>query len=113
MTSLSFQKMATVTASIKRSPISVNGKRGVPVANLTGLKVLPIDPLDPEVQIRLELDGPFELLQTMVEDGPDINRHTDTLVVGTKEYKIRAVADWNWRPSGSGTLLLVLEKLPT
>lgn len=65
----SFLKLATVTASTKRSPAIASGKRGSPATNLTGLKCLPLDPVSPEIQRRLGLDTPNELLQTYVSNG--------------------------------------------
>lgn len=108
--SASFQKLATVTCGTKRSPSISSGKRGVPTTNLSGLKCLPLDPLDPEIRIRVELNTPHEALQTMIEGGPDI-QEGDVLTVGSSEYNIRSVADWTWRPAESNTLLLVLEEL--
>lgn len=110
--SASFQKLATVTCGTKRATVGATGKRGTPTTNLSGLKCLPLDPLDPEIRIRLELDTPHELLQTMIEGGPDI-KEGDVLTVGSSEYDIRSVADWTWRPSATDTLLLVLEELKT
>lgn len=110
--SASFQKLATVTAGTKRSPPIVSGKRGVPTTNLSGLKVLPLDPIDPDLRIRLELDTPHEVLQTQIEFGPDIQKG-DILTVGSDEYTIRAVGDWTWRPAGTDILTLILEALET
>lgn len=108
--SASFQKLATVTCGTERSPSVASGKRGVPVTNLSGLKCLPLDPLDASIRTRLELDTPHETLQTMIEGGPDI-AEGDVLVVGSDEYDIVSVADWNWRPAETDTLLLILEEL--
>lgn len=106
----SFQKLATTTASTKRTPaVDVGtGLRSGPVTNLTGLKVLPLMPLDPELARRLGLDTPLERLQTYVEGAPDIVEG-DVLVVGAKEYPIVAVADWPYQ--SDKCLLLVLEEL--
>lgn len=65
----SFLKMATATASTKRSPAIASGKRGSPSTNLSGLSCLPLDPVQPELARRLALDTPHELLQTFVSDG--------------------------------------------
>jgi hypothetical protein len=110
--SASFQKLATVTCGTKRPPSVASGKRGVPVTNLSGLKCLPLDPLDASIRTRLELDTPHELLQTMIEDGPDIVEG-DVLTVGSDEYDIVSVAEWTWRPAATDTLLLILEELKT
>lgn len=110
--SASFQKLATVTCGTKRATVGATGKRGTPTTNLSDLKCLPLDPLDPEVRTVVELDTPHEALQTMIEGGPDI-KAGDVLTVGSNEYNVRSVADWTWRPAGSDTLLLVLEELKT
>lgn len=105
--SASFQKLATVTASTKRATLS-GGKRGTPTQHLTNLKVFPLDPVDPELRQRLELDTPHELLQTFVEGAPDIVEG-DVLTAGSEDYPIRSVADWTF---GSDTYLrLILENL--
>jgi hypothetical protein len=65
----SFLKLATVTASTKRSPAIASGKRGSPATNLTGLSCFPFDPVQPELARRLALDTPHELLQTYLSDG--------------------------------------------
>ena len=56
----------------KRSPSISGGKRGVPTTNLSGLKCLPLDPVSAGIRTRLELNTPYESLQTMIEGGPDI-----------------------------------------
>jgi hypothetical protein len=72
--SRTFRRMATVTASTKRNPALVSGKRGAPVANLTGVKCTPLDPVDPELAVKLrsgrsDLGTPHELLVTFVDGG--------------------------------------------
>lgn len=105
MSSASFRRLATVTASTRRSPTIVGSKRSGPVINLTGLRCTPIDPLDEELRERLGLQTAHELLQTLVDDAPDV-REGDVLVVGSTEYPIRAVADWAWRSSTYRVLIL-------
>jgi hypothetical protein len=91
----SFARLATVTASTKRATMT-SGKRGAPTTNVATLACTPLDPVDPEIRQRLVLDTPGELLQTFVDNAVDIVQG-DTLVVGSKEYPIKAVADWTWR----------------
>ena len=67
--SRSFRRMATVTASTKRNPALVSGKRGAPVANLTGVKCTPLDPISAELANRLELETPHELLVAFADGG--------------------------------------------
>jgi hypothetical protein len=92
--SASFQKLASLTASTKRATMS-SGKRAAPTQHLTGLKVHPLDPVDPELRQRLALDTPHELLQTFVEGNPDIVEG-DVLTVAGEDYPIRSVADWTF-----------------
>ncbi|KPK91509.1 MAG: hypothetical protein AMJ88_13455 [Anaerolineae bacterium SM23_ 63] len=110
--SASFQKLATVTCGTKRATVGATGLRSAPAVYLSNLKCLPLDPLEPDIKTSLELDTPHELLQTMIEGGPDI-KEGDTLTVGSIEYKIRSVADWTWSPSATNTLLLILEEFKT
>jgi hypothetical protein len=63
-----FRRMATKSASTKRPPALSDGKRGAPATNLTGLKCTPLDPVSPEIQKRIALDTPMELLQTFLTD---------------------------------------------
>lgn len=64
-----FRRMANVSASTKRAPAISAGKRGAPVTNLTGLKCTPLDPVSSDIQKRVALDTPMELLQTFLTDG--------------------------------------------
>ena len=108
MSSLSFLDMATVTASIKRSPAPVSGNRGAPAEVIASIVCTPLDPIDGELRIRLALDTPYELLQTFFETTETIIEG-DILVVDTNEYPIRSVEDW---PRGSVvTYHCVLEDL--
>jgi len=65
----SMVRLATETASTKRSPSIASGKRGAMAENLTGLSCTPLDPVDAEIRERLALDTPHELLQTFVDGG--------------------------------------------
>lgn len=103
-----FGKLATVTAQTKRAPAISGGKRGEMEFHLANFKCTPLDVVDAELRQRLTLDTPHELLQTFVDGNLDI-REGDLLVVGGKEYPIRAVADWTWR--GSVYRHLVVEDL--
>lgn len=105
--SSAFARMATVSASTKRATLS-NGKRGEPVAYLSGLKCVPLDPLDPETRQTLQLDTPHELLSTMIDGVHDI-QESDILVVDGVDYPIRSCAVWTWC---SGTVRqLIVENL--
>lgn len=67
--SRSFRRMCTVSASTKRAPGIVSGRRGPAVVNLTGLTCTPLDPVDGETRQRLALDTPHSLVQTFAGDG--------------------------------------------
>lgn len=67
--SSSFERMANVSASTKRSPGIISGKRGVPVTQLVNLYCMPLDPVDPQVRSRMAINTPHELLQTIIADG--------------------------------------------
>lgn len=64
-----FRRMARVNASTKRAPAISGGKRGDAVAKLLGLKCTPLDPVSADIQKRVALDTPMELLQTFITDG--------------------------------------------
>lgn len=64
-----FRLMANVSASTKRSPAISSGKRGSPTTNLSNLKCTPLDPVSSDIQERIALDTPMELLQTFLADG--------------------------------------------
>ena len=64
VTSRSFQYMATVQAVTKRNPDVVNGKRGEPVVHLALLNILPLDPVDEDVQTRAGMGTPVKRFQT-------------------------------------------------
>lgn len=105
----SFARLATVTASTKRSGGIVDGLEVGYTENIASLSCLPLDPVDPDIAQGLEDLSFRELLQTAVEKGLDIVEG-DILVVDTVEYPIRAVADWYWRPDDADYLMLYLEK---
>ena len=110
MSSKSFARLASMTASTKRSPALSGGKRGEPIENITSLSCTPLDPVDAEIRQRLALDTPHELLQCFVDGGPDI-KEGDILVVSGVEYPIRACGDWYWSPDKADYVALVLEDL--
>jgi hypothetical protein len=106
--SSSFTRLATATASTRRPPAIVAGKRDVAAAYLDNLKCLPLMPVSEELRARLGLLGAAELLQTALQGSPDI-REGDILITGTLEYQVRSVADWPWI-DGTLTRFLVLEQ---
>lgn len=105
----SFARLATVTASTKRSAGIVSGKESGYTTEIAALKCLPLDPVDPNVSLGVAGLAFHELLQTAIDGGLDIVEG-DLLVVATVEYPIRAVADWNWKGTNYVTLLLEDQK---
>src|SRR3990172_4686010 len=106
---MAFSDMATTTVSTKRAGAVSAGKRAAPATNLTGVKILPIMPINTmrdSVQDRQGLSGQaIETLETYVEyqahtdsgvavtQIPDIIEG-DIIVVGSAEYEVRHVANW-------------------
>lgn len=109
MLSGSFARMATVTASTKRSGgVDANGRELAYAEEIASLKCLPLDPVTPEIAMGFTGLAFREILQTACEGGLDVVEG-DILVVGSDEYPIRAVADWTWPADGTDTLTLTLE----
>ena len=116
MSSASFTRLATVTASTKRPPaLDGNGMRGEPVTEIEELTCTPLDPAEDQkardlaLRLRQVLDGPFELLQTCVDADLDIVEG-DVLIVAGVEYPVRGVDVWAWRSSNYLRLLLEQNK---
>jgi hypothetical protein len=62
----SLDRLATVRATTKRSPGIVNAKRGVPALHLRNLRCTPLDPVDPELKVRLALNTPNKVKMTFL-----------------------------------------------
>ena len=99
----SFQRLATAVASTKRSDLTTGF-----ATELTGLKCLPLMPVDPETRKRLELNTPHVIYETYLHGDLDI-RKGDRLVVDSVEYPIHSVAPWPWQ--SDIFLHLILEDL--
>lgn len=108
--SSSFLRLMTTTASTKRQAAPVAGKTSAAVASVTSLYCLPLYPVDAELQKRLGLETPHELLQTVTDGGLDI-REGDVLTVAGVDYPIRACEDWTWPVDGLVYRRLVVEDL--
>lgn len=106
MPSLTMRRVASVSASTKRAVVT-GQKRAAATTHLTGLSITPFSPVDPELQRTMALNTPYELLQTTINGAPDIVEG-DVLVVGSKEYSIRSVANWPAVSSGHGEHLEVI-----
>jgi len=63
----SLKRLANVSASTKRAVMS-GGERGAPTTFLTGLSIMPLDPLatTEELKLREQLKTPHTLRQTVV-----------------------------------------------
>ncbi len=109
---MSLASLATVTAGTKRSTVTA-GKRPAPTAYLSGLACMPLSPADPmragQLQQRLRLETPMNLLETIVVGQPDIMQG-DLLTIGANEYVVRGVGAWT-PPAAMGpfTTLMVEE----
>ena len=104
----SFARLATQTASTKRSGGIVNGLEVGYSTNIASLKCLPVMPVDPDLAQSFEGISFRELIMTAVEGGLDIVEG-DIFVIGATEYPIRVVAEWPWKPTGEDRLMIVLE----
>lgn len=63
------RRLMNQTASTKRSPVIVSGKRGTPTTKLSSLRCTPLDPVAPDLAQRMGLNTPHELLETTVDGG--------------------------------------------
>jgi len=96
MSTPSFTRIATVTASTKRLPTIVSGKAGAPTTSIASLRCTPlVDPSDAQVlKETYQINTLVYLLETYVQDNLDIITG-DTLVIASGnyagEYPIRIV----------------------
>lgn len=104
----SFDKLATVTASTKRSGGVTDGLETAYAENIASLSCLPLDPVSPDLMLGIEGLGWRETLQTATEGNLDIVEG-DLFVVGSVEYPVRAVAEWEWK--GDEYKIIYLEDL--
>lgn len=111
---MSAKEAATTAASTKRPPALSGGKVGEPIAQLPSLLIVPLMPVSAETANTTRLDSPRTSFETFAFPGADnINldvQNGDLLVVGSTEYKIVAVGEWE-RPNDGSFLHLVVEKL--
>lgn len=104
----SFDLLMSVTASTKRADYDT----GTMVANLTGVAIHPLSPVDPEVRKLLNLSAHHgELLQTFTRE-TDI-QEGDVLTVDSTDYPVRSVADYPWRPTSAHRLVVIVEQPKT
>lgn len=110
MTSSSFARQLTQTASVKRAVIT-SGKRGAPTTVIANLPCMPLMPVDAETRNRLHLDTPHQLVQTMIQGTYTVKRG-DVLTLETVDYPVATVEAWPFR-AGDPRTRLILEKLDT
>lgn len=104
-------RILTTPASTKRRPAMSGGKIGAMTTSVASLLVAPLAPVDADLQQRLALDTPHELLQTVCDGSYDV-AEGDVLVVGSVEYPVRACEDWG-AVRGRSFRRLVVEQLKT
>lgn len=104
-----FARIASQDAATKRATLSGAGVRSGYSVFLTGLKCLPLMPVDAETRNRPELQTFHEVKETYLESGLDIDEG-DMLVIDGVDYPVRAVEDWPWR-GGETYLRLIVEQL--
>lgn len=92
--------LATVTASTKRSPAIVSGKRSTPTTSIASLSITPLDPVSVETMQRMSLGTPVNFYECYAAGGLDI-RAGDVLTVSGTDYPIRAVGEWEWPNRGT------------
>ena len=106
-TSVSFSRMATVTAATKRNPAVTGGKVGAASAKLSGLKILPLMPVSKEIEERYQLKSPRLSFVSYIQGAPDIVSG-DLLTVSAVDYKVIGAPPW---PTDNSFLELVVEKV--
>ncbi len=110
MTSASFARLAKVTASTKRNPL-VGGVRAGYTTSLASLKVTPLAPLETsraaELHRMLNIGAAFRLLECYAQGNPDV-KENDRLVIGSKEYSIRAALPWSF--NGDTRVNIIVEE---
>ena len=104
---ISFAKLASVTASTKRIPTIASGKIGARVVNVVSLKCTPIDPLSPNYEDVDVLDAHVQLYVTYCESTTDIQQG-DEFIVGSVSYTVKSAENWTF--AGSTYLQVILTK---
>lgn len=112
--SMAMLRLLSVTASTKRAAMS-SGKRAAPVAYLTGVVCMPLDPVSAaetaQYQTRRGTDAPTFLYQTVCSNEHDIEPG-DVLTVASVDYPIIGVEPWAESSNNEGGFLrLVVEKV--
>ena len=116
MSSPAFARQLTVTASTKRPPAPVNGKRGAPVAHLSTVSITPLTAVSIDTATRIGLDTPYNLLQTFAEGDDDIADGDDLTpadgAYAGREMPVKRVVRLSWGVQGKTERLhIILENL--
>ena len=98
------RRMMTVTASTKRSPAVVSGKRTEAVIYLKSIKISQLMPASKRLYERAELHVAYNLSETFCDGSLDIQLG-DYLTVNGRDYPVKIVEDW------AGYLVLLLEDM--
>jgi hypothetical protein len=97
MSSPTFTKVASVTASTKRRPVIVDGKAGAPATNLASLKitrpVVVAEALARELRETLQL-GTLVIIKQCFCQGDEDVKAGDVIVIDSVEYPIRMVNEY-------------------
>lgn len=93
MTSVSFARMASTTATTKRNPAKSSSKIGVPVSNLTAFAILPPMPVSQQISEYYRLESPRESYVTYTQAATDV-LEGDVLTTGGLSYRVIAAAPW-------------------
>jgi len=96
-------------AIFKRAAVGAGGKEGTPTTIALNIECRPLDPVDPELAIGFDRLGARTILQTFVLASYDI-RNGDIMTVGSKSYRVRSVAKWEWLDTEY--LHLIIEDIP-
>ncbi len=94
----------------KRPPDVTDGRRAEPETFLTNVPCSNLFPVEAEVAQLLPNKSPKELLQTFVPGTYDV-KEGDTLVFDSRDYPIRAAAEWALNTKS--VTHLILEDLKT
>lgn len=106
----SLDKLKTESASTMREADVSGGLSGDMEVKIASLDCLPVDPITPELAQTAGLEVWVGLYQTIVDGDLDIQSGDSfTTVSDSESYKVRAVADWYWRPEDDVMSLVVLE----
>lgn len=116
MSSPAFTRQLTVTASTKRPPAPVNGKRGAPVAHLATVSITPLTAVSIDTATRIGLDTPYNLLQAFAEGDADIADGDDLTpsdgAYAGREMPVKRVVRLSWGMQGKTERLhIILENL--